>query len=72
VVGRDRGDRAVADRFEQRRPVPLGAERRVHLQVRIEGAHGLVGQAQVVRRGFRGRGDARRLRAVQVLDRFAC
>ena len=50
VVGRDRLDRPVAERLEQRLPVRLGAERRVHLQVRVERADDLVGEAQVVRR----------------------
>ncbi len=39
----------------------LGAQRRVHLHPRVERADVVVGQAQVVRRGLAGDGDAGRL-----------
>ena len=47
VVGRDRGDRAVAQRVDQRaRGRRSAAERRVHLHVRVERADRLVGEAR--------------------------
>ena len=63
VVGRDRRDRAVAQRVDQRRAVVARAQRRVHLQVRVERAHRLVGEAEVMRRHLAARRDAGRLRA---------
>ena len=68
VVGRDGGNRPVAQAGDQCLPVFLGSQRRVHLHVGIERAHRLVGQAQVVRRHLRGRGDARDLRPGKRLD----
>ena len=50
VVGGDAVDRAVAQALDQRLAVALGAQRRVHLEaVRVEAAHLLVGEAEVVR-----------------------
>ena len=50
VVGGDALDRAVAQALDQRLAVVLGAQRRVHLEaVRVEAAHLLVGEAEVVR-----------------------
>ena len=50
VVGGDAVDRAVAQALDQRLAVGLGAQRRVHLEaVRVEAAHLLVGEAEVVR-----------------------
>ena len=71
MVGRDRGDRAVADRLEEGRAILVAAQRRVHLHVRIECADGLLGEAEVVRRRLRRRPDAGSLRAAKMLDRFA-
>ena len=68
MVGGDRRDRAVAQRLEQRLAVGLGAERRVHLHVRVERAHRLVGEAEMVRRHLAGRGDARPRAPARVLD----
>ena len=65
VIRGDRADRTVAERVEERDPVVLGAERRVHLEVRIERAHGVVRQAEVVRRDLGGRFDARLSRSPQ-------
>ena len=59
VVGRDRRDRAVVQRVDQRRTVVAGPERRVHLQVRVERPHRLVGEAEVVRRHLAARRHAR-------------
>ena len=62
VIGRDAGDRAVAEPVEQRLAIVLRAERRVHLAVGVEGAHGVVGEAEVVGRDLRADGDPARLR----------
>ena len=59
VIRGDRADRTVAERLEECDPVVLGAERRVHLEVRVERAHRVVRQAEVVRRDLGGRFDAR-------------
>ncbi len=71
VVCRDRADRAVAERLDQGAPVLLGTQRRVHLHVRIERAHGLVGQAEVVRRHLSGGPNSRCARAPELVDRLA-
>ena len=57
VIGRDAGDRPVDETGEQRLPVVLRPQRRVHLAVGVECAHGFVGQAEVMRRDLRGHGD---------------
>jgi hypothetical protein len=36
MVGGDGGDRPFAERLDERLPIVLGAERRVHLHVRVE------------------------------------
>ena len=46
VIGGDDADRAVAERVDERAAVVLRAQRRVHLQIRVERAHGLVGEAR--------------------------
>ena len=61
VVGGDAVDRARAQRLDQRLAVGLGPQRRVHLEVRVERPHRLVGEQQVVRRGLAGHLRARRL-----------
>jgi hypothetical protein len=58
VVGGDAVERARAQRLDQRLAVVLGAQRRVHLEVGVERAHGVVGQAEVVRRDLRAELDA--------------
>ena len=70
MVGGDAGDRAVAKRLEQRLPVVVRAERRVHLHVRVERANGLVGEDEVVRRHLGGRLDPARVRRAQRVDRL--
>ena len=52
VVGGDAVDVPERSPVDQRLAVGLRAQRRVHLHVRIERAHRLVGEAQVVRRGL--------------------
>ena len=52
VVGRDRLDRPVAERVDQRCAIVVRPQRRVHLHVGIERAHRVLGQAEVVRRGL--------------------
>ena len=59
VVGGHAVDRAGAQRLDQRLAVGLGAQRRVHLEVRVERADRLVGEQQVVRRGLAGHLRAR-------------
>jgi hypothetical protein len=71
VVGGDRRDRPVLDPVDQRLPVLLRAQGRIHLQIRIEGAHGLVGQAKMVRRDLSRRRDAGCLSMVERLDGLA-
>ena len=71
MVGRDRSDRAVAQRVEQRGAIVLGAQRGIHLHVRVERAHGFVRQAEVVRRRLAAGADACLVRAAQVLHGFA-
>ena len=70
VVGGDGRDRAAAERLEQRAPVLLGAQRRIHLHVRIEAADGLVGEHEVMRRHLRGRLHPARLGGLERLDRL--
>ena len=57
VVGRDARDRAAPERVAQRLAVVGRPQRRVHLRVRVERAHGLVGEDEMVRRDL-----ARRVR----------
>ena len=71
VVGCDRLDRAAAQRVDQRRAIGVGAERRVHLQVRVERAHSFVGQAEVMRRHLAGRRDSGGVRRFERLHRLA-
>ncbi len=66
VVGRDAVDRSGAQGLDQREPVGLGAERRVHLEAGVERSNGLVGEREVVGRGLRRQGYPGRLR---LLDR---
>jgi len=70
-LGGDRLDRPVLERFDERLPVLLGPKRRVHLHVRVEGAHGLVSQAQVVRRDLPARFDAGRAGAPELVHGLA-
>ena len=64
VIGRDRLDRAVLQRLDERGAVLGASQRRVHLQVRVERAHCLVGEAEVMRRRpRRSRGPRPRGRA---------
>jgi hypothetical protein len=68
VVGGNARDRAAAQSFDQRGTVVGATERRVHLQIRVERTHGLVGQAQVMRRYLSRRLEALRLRGGEQLD----
>jgi hypothetical protein len=63
-------NRAVTECLDECEPVVLGPKRRVHLQVRVERAHRLVGQAEVVRGHFRRRDNAAHERRPQRLDRL--
>ena len=58
-------------RLDQRLAVGLRPQRRVHLHVRVERAHRLVGEQQVVRRGLAGHLRARRLRSLDRVHRLA-
>ncbi len=58
MVGGDAADHAVLDPVDERAAVVDGPERRVHLQVRIEAPHGLVREAEMVRRHLCGGRDA--------------
>ena len=49
VVGGDAADHARPQAVDQRVAVRLAPQRRVHLEARVERAHGLVGQSQVMR-----------------------
>jgi hypothetical protein len=77
VVGGDAVHDARAQALDQRLPVGLGAQRRVHLHARVQAADRVLGEDQVVRRGLAGdlhaallgrRDDLHRLGAGQVLD----
>jgi hypothetical protein len=61
----------AAKSVDQRLPVVLAPERRVHLESGVEAPHGLVGERQVVRGGLAGDLDARILGAPDLLDRCA-
>jgi hypothetical protein len=67
VVGGDRLDRPVLERLQKRLSILLGAKRRVHLHVRVERAHRLVREAEVVRRHLATRLHARRAGAPQLV-----
>ena len=54
VVGTNHVDDAVSNSLAQRHDVLFGAQRRVHLEHRVVGACGLVGEQQVVRGCLRG------------------
>ena len=54
VVGTDYIDDAVGNRLAQCHDVLFGAQRRVHLEHRVVGACGLIGEQQVVRGCLRG------------------
>jgi hypothetical protein len=62
VVGRDAVNRAGAQPLDQRLAIGFGAQRRVHLEGRVEAAERLVGERQVVRSRLAGDRDACRLR----------
>src|SRR6185437_2262816 len=49
MVGCDAVDRARAEAFDQREPVSLAGERWVHLHARVQAAHVLVAQEQMMR-----------------------
>ena len=71
VVGGDALDRAVAQALDQGLAIGLGAQRRVHLEaLRVEAAHLLVGEAEVVRRGLAADLHAGRLGRAHGLDRL--
>src|SRR5205085_7571512 len=70
MVARDRADAAAAQGVDESGPVVRRPERRVHLQVRVEGAHSLVPETEVMRRDLPGRGDPASLRGCERLDRL--
>ena len=70
VIGGDRLDRPVPHSLQQRQPILLGAQRGVHLHVRVERAHRVVGQDEMVRSRLAARRDPRLPCAAQCLDRF--
>ena len=55
VIGRDARDRAAPECVAERLPVVFRAQRRIHLHVRVERAHGLVREHEVVGRHLSGR-----------------
>ena len=69
VIGGDAVEGAVAQALEEREAVGFGAERRVHLRVRVERANGLVGEAEVVWRHLGGDRDTARLGGADRGDR---
>jgi hypothetical protein len=54
MVGSYRINRTVSYRLDKREPVFLRTQRRVHLGIRVEPDHGLIGQRKVMRRHFAG------------------
>ena len=58
VVARKDRDGAIGDAFNECVDVPLGAQRRVHLEVRVKRADGFVGKRDVVRADFATERDA--------------
>ena len=70
VIGRDCSDGSVLEPFDQRGSIGRGSDRRIHLEIRIEGAQGFVGQAEMVRRHLRGRRYPFRARAPNRLHRL--
>ena len=54
VVGGDRVERTVLQAFDDRLNVSGGSERRIHSEVRVSAHERLLGQGEVMRRGFGG------------------
>ena len=69
VVGGDGVDGAVGEPGLDRRDVGVAAQRRIHLEHRVERRTALVGEREVVRRGLRGDREAARLGGAHELDR---
>src|SRR5207342_949155 len=71
VIGGDAVDRPVEQSRDQGLAVGLGAQRRVHLvAARVEAAHRLVGEAEMVGRDLAGDLDAGGLSGAHGLDRL--
>jgi hypothetical protein len=68
MVGGDAVDGAVAQAVDQGLAVVLRAQRRVHLEARVEVADRVLGQRQMVRRRLAGDPDARLLGPGDLLD----
>ena len=68
VVGGDHLQRAVVQSGEDGLHVGVGAQRRRHLVIAVEGAQAVVGQREVVRAGFAGDADAAPLAPADQID----
>ena len=71
VIGRDEIDRAVRHRLLQRRDVVRGAQRRVHLRVRVVALDRVFRERDVMRTDLRRHVDAALLPPANQLDRSA-
>ena len=69
VIRRDAVDGAVEQALDEGATVVLGAERRVHLGVRVERADELVGRTEMMRAGLRAHAHPRLARAADGVDR---